>query len=196
MANFLRQLSRMKQQLIVNILGPDKLGMLSEISACVNDKCCNILDSRHAIYGHDFSLTMIVDGSQAAISKLELQLSSVCMQHDLLSMMKRTSGHHKQNLAQLIHFEFSGIDAEGILRKVTSFLTQKSVSISALRQKTYIDKTNRAENLRCKMVLSAPKNIDFIKFDNEIKSLMSDLCLSGKITHHDLKEENEHIESW
>jgi glycine cleavage system transcriptional repressor len=186
----------MKQQLIVNILGTDKLGILSEISACVNEICCNILDSRHAIYGTDFSLSMIVEGSRSAISKLEMHLSSLCMQHDLLSMMKRTSDHHKQNLDQLIHFEFTGVDASGILRKVTTFLSAQGVSISALRQRTYVNKLDRIENLKCKMVLSAPKDLDLNQFDEAVKDLLGSLCLTGKITHHDLKEENEHIESW
>jgi glycine cleavage system transcriptional repressor len=186
----------MNQQIIVNILGVDKLGILSEISACVHDKCCNILDSRHAIYGKDFSLSMIVEGTQSAITKLELQMGSLCMQHDLLSMIKRTSGHSKQNLEQLINLEFSGEDAKGIIKQVTGFIAQRQVSVSAFRQKTFIDKTTNVENVRCKMVLSATKELNLVHFDEEIKQLMCQLGLSGKVTYNKIKEENEHIESW
>ena len=186
----------MNQQIIVNIVGPDKLGILSEISACMHDKGCNILDSRHAIYGRDFSLSMIVEGSQSAVTKLELQLSSLCMQHDLLSMIKRTSGHAKHNLEQLIHLEFSGEDAKGIIKQVTSFLAQRQVSVSAFRQRTFIDKNRGVECVKCKMVLNATKEFDLVNFDTEIKQLMCSLGLSGKVTHNEIKEENEHIESW
>jgi glycine cleavage system transcriptional repressor len=186
----------MNQQIIVNILGADKLGILSEISACMHDKCCNILDSRHAIYGTDFSLSMIVEGTQAAITKLEVQLSSLCMKYELLSMIKRTSGHAKQNLEQLINLEFSGEDAKGIITRVTAFLAKRQVSVSAFRQRTFIDKTTNVENVRCKMVLSATKELDLGNFDEEIKQLMCKLGLSGKVTHNEIKEENEHIESW
>ncbi|MFT5276700.1 MAG: glycine cleavage system transcriptional repressor [Granulosicoccus sp.] len=186
----------MNQQIIVNILGADKLGILSEISACVHDKCCNILDSRHAIYGTDFSLSMIVEGTQSAITKLELQLSSLCMQHDLLSMIKRTSKHSKQNLEQLIHLEFTGEDTKGIINQVAQFLARRHVSVSAFRQKTYTSKATELNSIKCKMVLSATKNIDLVIFDEEIKLLMCKLGLSGKVTHNEIKEENEHIESW
>ena len=186
----------MNQQIIVNILGPDKLGILSDISAVVHDKCCNILDSRHAIYGKDFSLSMIVEGSQSAITKLELQLSTLCMEHDLLSMIKRTSGHAKQSLEQLINLEFSGEDAKGIIKQVTGFLAQRQVSVSAFRQRTFIDKETQLECVKCKMVLSATKALDLVCFDDEIKQLMCTLGLSGKVTHNEIKEENEHIESW
>jgi glycine cleavage system transcriptional repressor len=186
----------MNQQIIVNILGADKLGILSEISACVHDKSCNILDSRHAIYGTDFSLSMIVEGTQSAITKLEVQLSSLCMKYDLLSMIKRTSGHAKQNLEQLINLEFSGEDAKGIITRVTAFLAGRQVSVSAFRQRTFIDKITNIENVKCKMVLSATKELDLSNFDEEIKQLMCKLGLSGKVTHNEIKEENEHIESW
>jgi glycine cleavage system transcriptional repressor len=46
------------------------------------------------------------------------------------------------------------------------------------------------------MVLSAPKEVDLIAFDSEVKTLMCSLGLSGKVTHNEVKEENEHIESW
>jgi glycine cleavage system transcriptional repressor len=219
----------MQQQVIVNILGADKLGLLSIISACVSNGLCNVLDSRHAIYGSDFSLSMIVEGSTSDITKLEVQLSALCAQHDLLSMMKRTSGHSKQNLEQLINLEFSGPDATGIISKISEFLTKQHVSVSALRQKTFIapstetskrcieepltaiselgsdsndtrreDTTGNdsGQHIKCKMVLSASREIDLQAFDRQIKALMCKLGLSGKVTHNEIKEENEHIESW
>jgi glycine cleavage system transcriptional repressor len=184
----------MNQQIIINIIGADKIGILSEISACVHEKCCNILDSRHAIYGTDFSLSMIVEGKQSAITKLELQLSSLCMQHELLSMIKRTKKHAQQNLEQLIHLEFSGEDTKGIINKVTHFLAQRHISVSTFRQKTYTQENTNST--KCKMVLNATKDINLVLFDEEIKQLMCNLGLSGKITHNEIKEENEHIESW
>ncbi len=139
---------------------------------------------------------MIVEGTQSAITKLELQMASLCMQHGLLSMIKRTSGHAKQNLEQLINLEFSGEDAKGIIKQVTGFIAQRQVSVSAFRQKTFIDKTTNIENVRCKMVLSATKELNLVNFDEEIKQLMCQLGLSGKVTYNEIKEENEHIESW
>lgn len=97
-----------KHQLIVTILGTDKTGILSELASTVSEAQCNILDSRQAIYGKEFSLTMILEGSQPAITKAECLIPPVCQRLDLLSMMKRTSHHAKQNLEHLFHVEFSG----------------------------------------------------------------------------------------
>ena len=98
-----------KHQLIVTILGTDKTGILSELASTVSEAQCNILDSRQAIYGKEFSLTMILEGSQPAITKAECLIPPVCQRLDLLSMMKRTSHHAKQNLEHLFQRHLPGV---------------------------------------------------------------------------------------
>ena len=95
-----------KHQLIVTVLGTDKSGILSEIASTVSEAQCNILDSRQAIYGREFSLTMIIEGTQPAVTKAECILPAVFQRLDLLSMMKRTSHHEKQNLEHLFNVEY------------------------------------------------------------------------------------------
>ena len=68
----------MKQQLIAVILGTDQVGILSDIATLVSESECNILDSRHAIYGQEFSLTMIIEGSHTAITRVELSIPELC----------------------------------------------------------------------------------------------------------------------
>jgi len=205
----------MSQQLIVNILGTASLESLSIISACISENECNILDSRHALYGTDFSLTMIVSGSASAMTHLELALSTMCVQHDLLCMMKRTSGHIKQNLDQLIQLSFSGQDKPGLIQKVSAAVAKCGLSVSALRQQAwqnspsenaistsptlgaqFAPSTPSVPTLKCKMILSAPKETDLSAFDNDIKRLLHDLGLHGQIVHNIQKETHEHIESW
>lgn len=184
----------MNEQLIVNVLGADKLGILSEIAACISDNNCNILDSRHAIYGVDFSVTMIVSGSETAITRLEVAISQWCVEQDLLCMMKRTSGHIKQNIEQIISLKFAGEDSSGILLSVTRILAQDKVSVSAVRQQvsTQDDKCF----VECKMILSAPNDLDLVQFDSKVKKALHALGLSGRISHQQTKDNNEYIETW
>ena len=85
----------MKQQLIAVILGTDQVGILSDIATLVSESDCNILDSRHAIYGQEFSLTMIIEGTHNAITRVELSIPEMCQRRDLLSILKRTREHTK-----------------------------------------------------------------------------------------------------
>jgi glycine cleavage system transcriptional repressor len=187
---------KMKLQLIVTILGTDKSGILSQIAATVSEVQCNILDSRQAIYGKEFSLTMIIEGSHQAITRAECTLPTVCQRLDLLSLMKRTSHHEKQNLEHLFNVEFSGEDAEGLVQAVTGFFAQKHTSISAFRQRTFTDPSTQRDMMRCKFVVNASDSVDFPLLESELTELFERLNVSGKVTDKHKKEENEHVTSW
>lgn len=185
-----------QHQLIVTILGSDRRGILSEIASSVAEIQCNILDSRQAIYGTEFSLTMILEGSHQAITKAECVLPPLCQRLDLLSMMKRTSQHAKQNLDHLFDVEFSGKDTAGLIKAVTGFFAQRNASISAFRQKTYVDSKSNENMMKCKFVVNMPSSDDFEQLEQDLTALFSTLGVTGKVTDKLKKDNNEDITSW
>lgn len=148
----------MKHQLIVTFLGADKPGILGEIASLVCSLNCNILDSRQAHYGLDFSFTMILEGSLSAITKAEFNIPGLAQRLDLLCMVKRTKQHHKQHLVHLADVEFHGKDAVNIIKEITNFFTQHDIHINAFRQKT-VAQASSEENVSCKMVVSMPQEL-------------------------------------
>lgn len=174
----------MKQQLIVTILGSNDVGILSELANAVSETGCNILDSRQAIYGEDFSLTMILEGNQTNITKAEIRLPQACQRLDLLSVLKRTKRHCKQNLEHIIDVEISGQDKPGAIHQVTMLLTKHNAAISALRQKTYTDQDCQVEHMKIKFVASVPPDLDMLQLENDFNGLLSELTLDGKISEN------------
>ena len=185
-----------KHQLIVTILGTDKTGILSELASTVSEAQCNILDSRQAIYGKEFSLTMILEGSQPAITKAECLIPPVCQRLDLLSLMKRTSHHAKQNLEHLFHVEFSGEDTAGLIKSVTGFFADRNASISAFRQKTYKQTGSQKESMKCKFVVNMPAHENFDALEAELTALFETLNVTGKVIDKHKKDTNENLTSW
>ncbi|MBC3767476.1 glycine cleavage system protein R [Neptunicella marina] len=174
----------MKQQLIVTILGTDQVGILSALSNTMSESGCNILDSRQAIYGHDLCLTMIIEGEHAAITRAELNLPAVCQKFDLLSIMKRTREHHRQDLTRLANVEFVGLDAIGIIHKVTNFFVSHNIAVSAFRQHTFTEKSTQAKMLKVKMVISLPDTADAEAIVKWFSAYLDELELIGTITLH------------
>ena len=185
-----------KHQLIVTIVGTDKSGILSEIATSVAEAQCNILDSRQAIYGREFSLTMIIEGTQSAITKAECTLPALFQRLDLLSMMKRTSHHEKQNLANLLNVEFSGEDTAGLIKAVTGFFAERHAMISAFRQRTFKDKTSGKDTMRCKFVVSLPASENLYALESDLMALFETLNVTGKVVNKQKKEHNENVTSW
>ncbi len=171
-------------QLIVTILGKDSIGILSSLISTVSELHCNILDSRQAVYGQDFSLTMILEGTQTAITKAELTIPQICNQYDLLSMMKRTKQHSKQNIERLADVTVEGVDAIGVFKHITQFFAQHQITITAMRQNTYRNEGELADRMRCKMVVSIPADIALDVLNLEFQTMLSGIQLSGHITKH------------
>jgi glycine cleavage system transcriptional repressor len=175
---------KMQQQLIITILGSDQFGVLSTLADTVSGVGCNILDSRQAIYGQDFSLTMIIEGSQSAITQAECLLPQTCQKHNLLSMMKRTKKHCKQNLEHLADVVIRGESTPGLIDQITDFFKQRNISVSAFRLK-FLDKDeNDAANekpMKCKMVISIPHELEVEKIEHALQALLQPLNLLGSI---------------
>lgn len=175
---------KMQQQLIITILGSDQFGVLSTLADTVTGVGCNILDSRQAIYGQDFSLTMIIEGNHSAITQAECLLPHTCQKHNLLSMMKRTKKHCKQNLEHLADVIIRGESTPGLIDQITDFFKQRNISVSAFRLK-FLDKDeNDASNekpMKCKMVISIPHELEVEKIEHALQELLQPLHLQGSI---------------
>jgi glycine cleavage system transcriptional repressor len=174
----------MSQQLVVTILGTDKFGMLSAIAETVCEVGCNILDSRQAVFGQDFSLTMIIEGSQAAIAKAEYAIPQTCQKRELLCLLKRTKKHAKQNLEHIADVVIMGENAPGVIKKITGFFAQCTISVSAFRLKTLKNPNglaNAFDDMKCKMVVSIPHTVSVEEIKIAFQALMEDLNLQGSI---------------
>lgn len=175
---------KMQQQLIITILGSDQFGVLSTLADTVSGVGCNILDSRQAIYGEDFSLTMIIEGRQSAITQAECLLPHTCQKHNLLSMMKRTKKHCKQNLEHLADVIIHGESTPGLIDQVTDFFKQHHISVSAFRLKFLDKEENDSANdkhIKCKMVISIPHELEVEKIEQALQNLLQPLNLQGSI---------------
>jgi glycine cleavage system transcriptional repressor len=175
---------KMTQQLIITILGSAQLGVLSKLADTVSGVGCNILDSRQAVYGQDFSLTMIIEGSQSAITQAECLLPQTCQKHNLLSMMKRTKKHCKQNLEHLADVIIHGESTPGLIDHITDFFKQHNISVSAFRLKFLDNNENDSANdnpMKCKMVISIPHKLEVEKIESALQQLLQPLNLEASI---------------
>ena len=173
----------MPQQLIITILGSDQFGVLSKLADAVSGVGCNILDSRQAVYGQDFSLTMIIEGSQSAITQAECLLPVTCQKHNLLSMMKRTTKHSKQNLEHLADVVICGQGSPGLIDLISNFFNDYHIAVSAFRLKSLDKVENNDDNnpMKCTMVVSIPHQLELDTFEQAFPKLLGTHNLQGSI---------------
>jgi glycine cleavage system transcriptional repressor len=174
----------MSQYLVLTAMGSDRTGCVSELTKLASECGCNILDSRMAIFGQEFTFIMLLNGDSRAINKIETRLPMVAHSLELITMMKRTSGHKSYDLVEHYQADFSGIDQPGLLKAVTAFFATRKIDISSL--KSDINPKNNMMSSSISIALTQKISIEGI--ENDFLQLCEQFGVQGciKETTHGL----------
>lgn len=163
------------QHLVVTAIGEDRTGIISDLTRLVNECNCNILDSRIAIFGQEFTFIMLLSGDRVAIAKIENSLPSTSHELGLLTMMKRTADHQVITGTRAYAIEYVGEDIPGTLSKVTGFLAAKNVSISSLKADAFNDLQSNGIRHLSSLTVQLPEQIAIDEFTKEFGTLCHSL---------------------
>lgn len=169
----------MPQQLVVTAIGTDRTGIVSKLARLVTDCNCNIIDSRMAIFGSEFTFLMLLSGDLAGISRIEHMLPNLGLELDLTTMTKRTTAHQSKPVAAHYVLEYSGVDRVGTLGAITGLLANRQVYIGALQSALRTDKVTGDAVMHTLMTLELPQGEAPELILNDVMALLSELNLTG-----------------
>ena len=162
--------------LVVTAIGTDRTGIVGDLTRLVHNCNCNILDSRMAIFGREFTFIMMLSGERQAIAKAESTLPSSSHEIGLLTMMKRTSKQQKlddeeENPHTNLVIEYFGPDTPGTLNSVTEFLAKQEVHIASLKTDAFHDDDNNTSQHATVISIRLSSVSDVKEFSNRLKLL-------------------------
>ena len=167
----------MSQYLVLTAMGAGRTESVSELTKLASECGCNIVDSRMAVFGLEFTLLMLLDGDNRAINKIEAKLPALAVELELITMMKRTSGYEPLDLTQHYRAEYAGIDQTGILKATTAFFANRNLDISSLKSKI-----NPETNIMSAHILFAlTKNTAIEELENSFLQLCEQIGVQGCI---------------
>lgn len=168
----------MSQYLVLTVMGADRTGSVSSLTKLASECGCNIVDSRMAIFGLEFTMIMLLNGSGKAITLIESKLPGVAIKRDLITMMKRTSDYKLQDFTAHYKVEYAGIDQPGVLKAVTAFFAAHKIDISSL--KSEINPDNNQMNASIHIALTKETTIEDL--EKEYFELCEQIDVQGTIT--------------
>lgn len=124
-----------KGYLVLTAVGPDRPGIVSELSALIHRAGSNLEDSRMAVLGGEFALLLLVSGSEDALSRTEAHATE---QQDALGLRilhERTTGPRTPADVLPYRIRVSGFDRPGIVQVVTSVVARRAVNLRALESR-------------------------------------------------------------
>ena len=166
----------MSNHLVVTAMGSDRPGIVSKFARLASECDCDIVDSRMALFGNEFTLIMMLSGSWASITKMETQLPALSVELELMTVMKRTSKHTAQNYISRLQVTFTGQDQRGTMRKITQFLADRSLDLAAVRSHAEEDaQGNPSQHVF--LTINVPEKVELDKLETSINELASEMSL-------------------
>ncbi|WP_111979649.1 glycine cleavage system protein R [Algibacillus agarilyticus] len=171
----------MSEQLVVTSIGTNRRGMVNEITSLAAANELNILYSRMAIMGNEFTYVMLVEGSSMRINRFESAFINLCARLDLMSVVKRTSNHRKQEIEQRCgKLTYTALDKPGLLSKFTQYFAQQGVSLANLRCEGIPIDAGKGQALT-EIAFNKPESWDPDAFVAGLQQLLDEMQVQGTI---------------
>jgi glycine cleavage system transcriptional repressor len=124
-----------KSYLVLTAVGPDRPGLVNEISSLVLAAGANLEDSRMAILGGEFALLMLVSGEEAKMHDVEARSAHLGERLGLRVITKHTTPQQVPNDFLPHRFRVTGVDRPGIVQRVTAVLAGRGVNVASLESR-------------------------------------------------------------
>jgi len=154
-----------ERHLVLSALGPDRPGLVAEVTHYVTERGGNIEDSRMAVLGAEFGVMMLISGSADEITRIAGETSRLHEGTGLGVVTRHTKSPEEYRRAQSIPVIVTcdAIDNPGIVRAVSRALRDLGLNIVSLETTTYEAPVTGSPLFRMEARCDAPKGITLAK---------------------------------
>lgn len=173
----------MTQHLVITAVGADRPGVCNQVVHLVTQSGCNIVDSRIAIFGSEFTLLMLLSGNANSITRVETTLPLLGQEHDLITMMKRTLTSEVQEHAYTVEVFIESDDRVGLTEQFTQFFAVRNIGLSSLSAQTINKAKVQSDNNQFHIAISAlvESDCNLMQLQEEFNTLCQELNVRGTL---------------
>ena len=168
-------------QLVLSALGEDKPGIIDELSRCVLECGCNIVDSRMTILGGDFAILLLVTGNWNNIARLENQIRSLEERLALTITARRTASREIGKDLLPYGVDVVALDQPGIVHNLASFFSQRKINIQEMVTSTYAAAHTGTPMFSVHLSVDIPANMQISVLRDEFMDFCDQLNLDAVI---------------
>jgi len=157
----------MSSFVVLTAVGPDRPGLVDEISAFLAGKNVNIEDSRMAVLGGEFAIILLASGEESVISNLKNDLDQIIKTTGLDILMKPTISPFERKVEPSIphRLHFTSLDHPGLVHEITQVLHHFNINIESMN--THVSNApisgSPVFNMQCIINIPADKKLSAIK---------------------------------
>ena len=148
----------MKQHLAISAIGPDRTGLVHDLSKVISDCGGSIGESRMASLGSEFAVVMLVSGNWHSLAKLETELAKFAAESELTLHLRRTEP--RATRADLPYtIDAVCLDQTGVVSGLAGFCAQRGIDIAQVSTQSYAAANTGAQMFAVQMNISVPARI-------------------------------------
>lgn len=121
--------------MVFTAVGPDRPGLVNDISAAIAGAGANIEDSRMAILGGEFAIILLLSGEASAIEAVKAAGARVESSLGLRCILKETRTPAGLGDHLLYRIRVTGLDRPGIVQSIAGLLAARGINLASLESR-------------------------------------------------------------
>lgn len=150
--------SAMEKLLAVTAIGPDRAGLVRDLSQAINAAGGSIRESRMIALGAEFAVMMLVSGNWHTVAKLQNSLLALQQQSELTVTVRETQPRPAETAAPY-SIDVVTLDHEGIVFGLSNFFATRSLEIAEVNTRRYNAPHTGALMFSVQMTVNIPRTV-------------------------------------
>jgi len=128
-------MSAERSYMVFTAVGPDRPGLVNEISSAIHGAGANLEDSRMAILGGEFALILLLSGAPDALERVKQAGAGLEGRLGLHCLLKETSTPSGLGDHLLYRLRLTGVDRPGIVQAIAGVLASRGINLASLESR-------------------------------------------------------------
>jgi glycine cleavage system transcriptional repressor len=167
----------MKAYLLLTAVGPDRPGLVDQVSAYLAERNINIESSRMAVLGGEFAMILLASGDEREIERAVAYPSDLARDTGLQVWVKRTDPPEKRVMPASLPYRIvtAGMDHPGIVHDISKVIHSFAANIEILDTRVSPAPVSGAPMFSLEATISVPVEVKVKKLKEALQSLGDEL---------------------
>jgi glycine cleavage system transcriptional repressor len=147
----------MEKLLALTAIGPDRAGVVRDVSQAVTAAGGSIRESRMIALGSEFAVMMLIAGNWHTVTKLQSQVEAL-KQSNLTITLRETKARPTETSAPY-NVDVVTLDHEGIVFGLSNFFAARGLEIAEVNTRRYNAPHTGASMFSVQMTVNVPRHV-------------------------------------
>jgi len=154
---------------VLTAVGPDRAGLVKEISAAIHRAGANLEDSRMAVLGGEFAMLVLFSGAAQELARAEEAARAVASRLALECHFRETEAPGAKRGVLAFELRVTGLDQPGIVEAVTTVLAARGVNVASLETSVVHQPLTGTPTFQLEAVIHVPPDVALSELRRELQ---------------------------